>query len=331
MAVRALQRTEIKRGLRPFDPLRDILPVAELIELAFAADLETEGREILQGMRAAASVAPLWGMLDRLLSLGDYFSGYVWVEEGKVVGNTTLTRAGLVRRDYVISNVAVHPAYRRQGNARRLMEAAIQAARQRGAPWVVLEVRQDNYAAKALYEQLGFVVVDAHSVLVLEAWPPTIHLEGEFPIRALGAGDEGRIQQLRRAASSTWTRRLDGEPSSPPPTWWVRASQLGGRFLLGEGQLGWGWADGDELWAALSLCATRWGARHRLELWARPERHGHGERALIARALSALGRYPRHPTRATLRPSYPQAVESLRLMGFRHLRTLERMILELGD
>lgn len=331
MAVGALKRTEIKQGLRPFDPLRDILPVAELIELAFAVDLETEAREMLQGMRAAASVAPLWGLLDRLLSLGDYFSGYVWVEEGKIVGNTTLTRAGLGRRDCVISNVAVHPAYRRRGIARQMMEAAIQAARQRGAPWVVLEVRQDNYAAKALYEQLGFVVVDAHSVLMYEGWLRSDYPQTDLPIRVLKVEEEGKVDRLRLESTSPWTRRLDGEPSPPDPTWWIRASRLWGILVWGEDRLTWGWFDGDDLSAALTLRATRWGAKHALELWARPERQGHAERALIARALSALGKYPRRPTRATLRPSYPQAVESLRRMGFRHLRTLERMILELGD
>ena len=55
-----------------------------------------------------------------------------------------------------ILNVAVDPAYRRQGHGRRLLAVAMEAARRGGADQVTLEVRPGNEAALALYAALGF-------------------------------------------------------------------------------------------------------------------------------------------------------------------------------
>ena len=49
------------------------------------------------------------------------------------------------------------PAVRGQGVGRRLAEAAIAAAKERGAERIELEVFASNKAAIALYERLGFV------------------------------------------------------------------------------------------------------------------------------------------------------------------------------
>lgn len=56
-----------------------------------------------------------------------------------------------------VMNIAVAPEQRGRGVGRRLMEHAIAAAREKGAENLVLEVRQSNAAAIALYEQFGFV------------------------------------------------------------------------------------------------------------------------------------------------------------------------------
>lgn len=55
-----------------------------------------------------------------------------------------------------ISNVAVRPEYRRQGIARKLLNLALDAAKERGVMLVSLEVRENNFAAITLYESLGF-------------------------------------------------------------------------------------------------------------------------------------------------------------------------------
>ncbi|MBP3412769.1 MAG: ribosomal protein S18-alanine N-acetyltransferase [Oscillospiraceae bacterium] len=58
-----------------------------------------------------------------------------------------------------VMNVAVSPAYRRQGIGRALMEALITELSARGMESLTLEVRASNEAAIALYEALGFLQV----------------------------------------------------------------------------------------------------------------------------------------------------------------------------
>ena len=54
-------------------------------------------------------------------------------------------------------NVAVHPAARRRGVGRRLMDHLAAEARGLGATRILLEVRRSNAAARSLYRSLGFV------------------------------------------------------------------------------------------------------------------------------------------------------------------------------
>lgn len=58
-----------------------------------------------------------------------------------------------------ILNLAVAPAYRRQGLARTLLEAALEAFAERESAEVYLEVRASNAAAQALYVAAGFHTV----------------------------------------------------------------------------------------------------------------------------------------------------------------------------
>ena len=57
-----------------------------------------------------------------------------------------------------ITNVATHPAYRRQGLANTLLTALVSEARERLLKTVSLEVRESNLAAVRLYESHGFFV-----------------------------------------------------------------------------------------------------------------------------------------------------------------------------
>lgn len=55
-----------------------------------------------------------------------------------------------------ILNLAVLPAERRQGFARRILLLALQVGHKMGMQKVLLEVRESNVAARALYEDCGF-------------------------------------------------------------------------------------------------------------------------------------------------------------------------------
>jgi ribosomal-protein-alanine N-acetyltransferase len=58
-----------------------------------------------------------------------------------------------------ITNLAVHPTWRRRGFGRLLLGRALADARARGLRLVVLEVRPTNTEALGLYESFGFRVV----------------------------------------------------------------------------------------------------------------------------------------------------------------------------
>ncbi|MBI2357817.1 MAG: ribosomal protein S18-alanine N-acetyltransferase [Deltaproteobacteria bacterium] len=56
-----------------------------------------------------------------------------------------------------IHNLAVHPAQRRQGIGRSLLQAVVDEARHERRSRITLEVRKSNAAAQRLYESVGFV------------------------------------------------------------------------------------------------------------------------------------------------------------------------------
>lgn len=74
-------------------------------------------------------------------------------DEGKVVGYAGLQ---VVLDEGYIANVAVDPAYRRQGIARKLMQVYIDFAKANRLAFLTLEVRPSNTAAIILYGGLGF-------------------------------------------------------------------------------------------------------------------------------------------------------------------------------
>ncbi len=70
--------------------------------------------------------------------------------EGRVVGFLLSRRTAQDERE--ILNLAVDPAYRRQGIARRLLDAELV----RGRNTWYLEVRESNTPARKLYQDMGF-------------------------------------------------------------------------------------------------------------------------------------------------------------------------------
>jgi [ribosomal protein S18]-alanine N-acetyltransferase len=81
-----------------------------------------------------------------------------WVirENSRIVGYLCLWE---VADEVHITNVAVHPAWRRRGIARAVLTEILDHARQRGLRMACLEVRPTNMEARSLYEALGFQVV----------------------------------------------------------------------------------------------------------------------------------------------------------------------------
>jgi len=65
----------------------------------------------------------------------------------------------IVADELHVVNIAVHPAQRRRGLGRLLMEEILEKGQSMGSKLVTLEVRMGNEAARALYSEMGFVEV----------------------------------------------------------------------------------------------------------------------------------------------------------------------------
>lgn len=78
----------------------------------------------------------------------------VALEEDRVVGYLCLVS---LFEEAQILDVAVDPEVRNRGIARQLIYFAENLAREKGAEFMTLEVRDSNHAARSLYEKLGYL------------------------------------------------------------------------------------------------------------------------------------------------------------------------------
>jgi len=133
--------------------------VADLIEICFSNTMDNEGKRYLQDMRRAGSDNSFLHWANRAAETTSLpLSGYVWEENGKIIGNASLVPfRHKKQRIYLIANVAVHPDFRRRGIAHALTERAMQHAREKKVNNIWLHVRDDNPGAVELYTKLGFV------------------------------------------------------------------------------------------------------------------------------------------------------------------------------
>lgn len=145
--------------LRAVDPRRDLLQIADLVELCFRDTLDSDGFNYLRQMRAIARNSQwltwVYNMAEQASS--SPVMGFIWEEDGKLVGNASLIPirpAGV--NSFLIANVAVHPEYRGRGIGQILTAAAANYAKGRRMRSVWLQVRAENAPAVHIYDKLGF-------------------------------------------------------------------------------------------------------------------------------------------------------------------------------
>jgi GNAT superfamily N-acetyltransferase len=140
--------------LRPSNLPKDLSEIADLVELCFAETLDDDGRNFIRKMRQSARTPGLLGAPSRL---SPSLTGYVWEEDGRVVGNFSLIPVVVgTRKSTLIANVAVHPDYRSRGIARKLTQAGLAMLRKKRIATAWLQVRDDNQIAVDLYTSFGF-------------------------------------------------------------------------------------------------------------------------------------------------------------------------------
>jgi ribosomal protein S18 acetylase RimI-like enzyme len=323
-------------GIRPFDVTRDLRPVAELIADAFAHELDQRGKSALREMRAMSYFSAIIKTLNRGSGeFDDYFGGYVWMEEDKLVGNITVQRAEQSGVRWQIANVAVNPRYRGQGIAHRLMEQALEHIHDEGGRYAVLQVYEQNSVAHTLYDHLGFEEVGGSVELELEQLPQVAALERPAGLYTFSSRHWQPLYELVNAQLGSQAQ------------WWrtIRRSdfQLTLEQRLGE----WLWQQlgrqsvyrvcvhnhtqpGQIFDAALILQAMRWGGEHKLQFWVRPERYGQVEAPMLHWALATLQRFPRSPVKVTLSKTHHAGLELFQKSGFVRQRTLLTMRKEIN-
>jgi ribosomal protein S18 acetylase RimI-like enzyme len=332
MVTKAVGQEKGLSGLRPLDPGRDLGQVANLIEEAFSDRLTRQGKEALRELKIMSHFGPFLWLLDRTSpEFHETFRGFVWVEEGRIVGNVNVSRVSPYSLRWLISNVAVRPNYQGRGIARHLVQAALDLAKEHGGEWALLQVYTDNIPACRLYQGLGFEQIAAVTELHLERIKPVAfaHFKG-FVLRRRSYSEWRKEYELALTATSEGARWL--KP--------LRANQ----FMVGIDQRLSHWLsnlftghkehrlaveENDRFIATLTVQACRWRGDHSLELMVHPDYRGQLEEMLVTKALSILGNYPERGVAVTHPTEHREAIEALKLHGFIEKRTLAQMRLAL--
>ena len=209
-------------GLRPVRLRQDLADIADLIEYCFAPSLDAAGRATIREMRALSRTGPLLWLSSWLSGISlRMMRGFVWFEQGRLVGNVSVSPSRM-DRSTIIANVAVHPDYRRQGIARRLMVAALEQVAQRGDA-AVLQVEADNVPALALYRDLGFRVERTFTCWRRPAHTPLPDAPPDAPpIRQLACREASALYALANACRPNewggmgWQRPTERRFFRPP-------------------------------------------------------------------------------------------------------------------
>jgi ribosomal protein S18 acetylase RimI-like enzyme len=148
-------RANAHPNLRPLNVLRDLPQVADLIELCFRQTMDRDGENYVREMRRAGREKSWMRSMENASNMP--LNGYVWEQDGKIVGNASLIVFRHNRRKiHLIANVAVHPDHRHHGIARAVTAQVMERARTGGTQELWLNVRDDNPDALDLYSDLGF-------------------------------------------------------------------------------------------------------------------------------------------------------------------------------
>ena len=328
MVTRTAGRVTLHRGVRRLDPLRDLGQVTSIIEEGFGQDLTEAGQRALREMRFLSRLGPvLWWLVAASPEFRDYHSGFVWVEEGRVVGTLHVTRPGPYSRRWLISNVAVRVNFRGRGIARSLMERALSWAREQGGEAVFLRVRRDNIVAWSLYESLGFQpLYDSVSLRLAQVPPVQKRAVDDVVLVPYQPRQWRTVRELVRAAVSSTFHWL--EP--------VRDDEF--RLSLGRRLSEW-WASlttGREFFrlvaqrdtqvvAALAVEIATQRGNHALLLHVHPDHRGALEEMLVAEALCRLWPHGDHATVVRLPVGYDEIVAVLKRYGFVEQQVLTLM------
>jgi ribosomal protein S18 acetylase RimI-like enzyme len=327
MVTSLLRKGRVQTGVRRFDSYRDLGAVAELIGVAFGDGLDPAGRAALADMRRVARWVALLGWIypPDWSGLGST-PGFVWVEDGRVVGNVSMRRSP-EWGGFLIGNVAVHPDWQGRGIASTLMEAALDEIASQGGRWAGLEVDADNQVARRLYREEGFRELGRVLHMLRPMGLPWDGVSPHHPALRRGRSrDSSTLVSLLHAVVPEHLRPLlelrlrDYQPN------WERALD---QLLEGRRETWWVIEDGGEICAAARVLRERGRYPDRLEVLVSPEHTGRFENVLLLQAVASLRGAPKKSVEILLPNATDSLVAGLRAAGFEELRVLLQMRLDL--
>ncbi len=326
MVARAVSQSKSTfRGARPFNPATDLNGVAHLLEEAFRPEnnFPFSNSPLLREVGIA-----LW-TLNYAPGFTDSTDGFVWIEDGQIVGNITLTGDHSRNDRYYVSNIAVKTEYRRHGVARALMQTTLDHVRQHNGRCVLLNVRPDNPGAIKLYEELGFNALETRGEWVLGSTslrPAQHKIEG---LRRLQASDDRAVSELVRAAAPERIRPYHKRQAEFEIGWDERIVEAIADFFTGQTTHRWALERAGKLAGLVFVRGQRLASPHHIVIQVHPDFRGSAEEELVARALQELERFPAREIRADATNTHPELITALERQGFRFLNGLTLMELVL--
>ncbi len=315
-------------GPRPIDPNRDFPQLSRLLRTVFAGELESGGQQVFENAASGSTPAIIW-RFDPFLS--KLLQGFVWEEDGQIVGNVTLLSTRSPQRVNV-ANVAILPEYRRRGIARALMEEVEKEARQRGAAEIRLQVARDNDAALKLYQSMGYGMLGSTTTWKLSSTrrygPLSSRLSYEdwIAVRELPGKRWQEAYRLDFAAHSEdlhWPEPLASDE--------YRRDLLRriANFFSGRHNESWVVMDDSNNLIGLAHIGGEWGRPHQLSVSVHPSYRGRLEAALVQKLVGRLAYLPRRRAILLHEADDEGMNEILPAVGFRAQRTLAHMQLML--
>ena len=322
--------------MRPLDIARDLDGLGRLIAASFPGELARRGMDIQDELRTLRRLIPVVRTLGRVSEeFRHLLDGVVWEDDGRIVGSVVIQRTGTGVDHWYIGAVAVHPDYRRQGIARRLLTQAIEHARRHGAKVCILDVRVDNDPAYSLYRSLRFVPYDGTSQFKLAEFGEIkgLELPAPYRLRPMRLREWRILYRLAQAEAPAEVqeflpvREADYRVTplqrlTLPLLTWLQGVATHRYVVEHKGRPV----------AAMRLSAQcRDKGIHRLKWWFDPAHRQALAEPLLVRALKILANYPRRNLIVTVRTRFQDLTELLQRYGFEEIERLHKLGLKLQE
>jgi len=330
-------RSSANSGLRPFNPFRDLPTVTLLLARAFGSELKLESAATARFLRWVVRFPPLaWIWPGFEAWFDSSLAGFVWVEDGRVVGNANVAPLSSGVGQWVLSNVVVAPSFRGRGIGRSLVETCLEHVSCQGGERVLLQVWRSNAVAVHLYESRGFQTmghmwrltlaadsraVDSHPAQCPAGWSwRRVKAADNLALAGLAASmGSHQVQALRPSAVTVFRRDLRELPGVLSA--WVGLSDPPARRVLCEGA------------SVRAAVASRpgWGQWQRLTILLSPSAQEVAAPCVAAQAALMASSRRKRSVVCDLPDSMPLLRDELLSVGFIETDALLQMTLELGS